>query len=56
MVFLNLPGSPVPDWLVFLVPIAVVVLLIKAGQLLFHWVSSIKAFHRNKGKGTINLM
>lgn len=38
MVFLNLPGSPVPVWLIFLVPIAVILLLIKGGQFLFHWV------------------
>jgi|GEM_PF-1875657 len=55
MVLLNLPGSPVPDWLVFLVPITVVVLLIKGGQLLFHWLS-VKISHKNKGNGSINLM
>ncbi|MBS1690362.1 MAG: hypothetical protein JSS96_16650 [Bacteroidetes bacterium] len=38
MVFLNLPGSPVPVWLIFLLPIALILLLIKGGQLLFHWL------------------
>jgi len=50
MVLLNLPGSPMPIWLVFLLPIAVILLLIKGGQLLFHWLSA-KFFHKKNGDG-----
>ncbi|MGN6567260.1 MAG: hypothetical protein ACTHJ0_04875 [Flavipsychrobacter sp.] len=53
MVFLNLPGSPVPVWLVFLLPIAVILLLIKGAQLLFHWLIARFSRRHKDGMNTI---
>jgi hypothetical protein len=37
-VLLNIPGSPVPDWLVFLAPLVLLIVIIKTGGWLKQWV------------------
>ena len=51
-VLLNLPGSPVPDWLVFLAPLALLIIIVKTGKWLKQWVRNyvIPKFFSKKNK------
>jgi len=44
-IFLMLPGSPIPDWLVFLAPVVALLLLIQGAQSLRHWYKQRLAHH-----------
>ncbi len=56
-VLLNLPGSPVPDWLVFVAPLALLVIVIKTGGWLRKWIRSYiipKFFIKKRSAATDN--
>ena len=49
-IFLNIPGSPVPDWLVFLTPFVLLLIVMKTGRWLNKWIRSyiIPKFFKKK--------
>ena len=48
VILLNLPGSPVPEWFAFLLPLIALVLLIKGGQWVSHWYQQKKILKINQ--------
>jgi len=46
-ILLMLPGSPIPDWLLFLTPLVAALILIQCGQWLYHWFRHRFSHHAN---------
>lgn len=45
---LDLPGSDVPDWLLFLIPLVALVLVVQGGKMLYNWYEQKHLRHGNK--------
>ncbi len=45
--FLMLPGSPIPDWLILLTPLAVLFLSIYGGEHIHKWYKNRMARHHH---------
>jgi len=45
--FLMLPGSPIPDWLILLSPLALLLLLIYCGERIHKWKKNRMAMHHH---------